>query len=111
MGEVGSTELGADAHIIINEDGGVGNGVGVEDGIVFDLEPGRMNAASSEAPDLTPRACVISLPIAGCTTVRGPVRQHHHRRGATIRARARTDVARRQRNASRPRCGCGAIPG
>lgn len=37
-GEVGAMELGADAHIFINEAGGVGDGGGVEDGIVS-LEP------------------------------------------------------------------------
>ncbi|KAF9460214.1 hypothetical protein BDZ94DRAFT_1266533 [Collybia nuda] len=127
-GEVGAMELGTDAHIIINEAGGVGDGAGVEDGIVslepnddfamgappgapgaidegttprgLNLEPGRRrNTAAGEAPDVTPRAGVISLPMAGGATVGGPAGRnvpaghHHHHRGNTTRTRTHTDVA------------------
>ena len=132
--QVGGLGLDTDAHIIINEGGGVGDGgvevgVGVEDGIVsleqnddfamgappgapgaigeaptprvLDLsavattnERRRRNTVTVDAPDVTPRAVVVNLPIMTTTgTVRVQPTQHHHglerghQRNATIRAR------------------------
>jgi hypothetical protein len=131
-GDVGNMNMVADAHIIINEAGGVGDGGvgvrgGVEDGIVslepnddfamgappgapgaidegttprgLNLEPGRRrNTATGDAPDVTPRAGVISLPMTGGATVGGAPagrngvaghhHHHHHHRNTTVRARA-----------------------
>lgn len=129
--QVGGLGLDTDAHIIINEPGGVGDGgvgveVGVEDGIVS-LEPnddfamgappgapGAIGEANTprgltlttldggrrrntiDAPDVTPRAAVVGLPLmAGVSatgTIRGQPSQHHHtahghQRNATIRGR------------------------
>jgi len=128
--------LDTDAHIIINEgggvsvgDGGVEVGVGVVDGIVsleqnddfamgappgapgamggaptprvLDLtaatgpnERRRRNTITVDAPDVTPRAAVVNLPLMTSSgTVRPQTTQNHqgteigHQRNATIRAR------------------------
>ncbi|KIM37323.1 hypothetical protein M413DRAFT_277406 [Hebeloma cylindrosporum] len=87
-----------DVHIIINDAGDVGDGGVVEDGIVS-LEPNddfamgappgapgalegttprMLRNAAEAAPDVTPRAGVVGLPM---------VQGHHHQRTATIRGR------------------------
>ncbi|KAF8149125.1 hypothetical protein B0H34DRAFT_791603 [Crassisporium funariophilum] len=122
--------LNTDAHIIINEAGGVGDGgvgveVGVEDGIVS-LEPNDdfamgappgapgaigegttprvLNLTNMEtgrrrntvdAPDATPRAAVVGLPMMAAVSTNGTIRgqqhaqaaAHGHQRNATIRGR------------------------
>lgn len=129
---MGGLDLDGDAHIIINEAGGVGDvGVGVEDGIVS-LEPnddfamgappgapgaidegttprglnlnmeGVRRRNTVDAPDVTPRAGVVGLPLmggAGAATVGGPAHQlhqavHGHQRNTTIRGRVNpvTDI-------------------
>jgi len=124
--------LDTDAHIIINEgggvrvgDGGVEVGVGVVDGIVsleqngnfamgsppgapgvmgeaptpriLDLTAGagtnerrRRNMIAVDAPDVTPRAAVVNLPLMASTAVRPQPTQGAdlgHQQNATIRTR------------------------
>jgi hypothetical protein len=128
--------LDTDAHIIINEGGGVGVGdggvevgVGVVDGIVsleqnddfamgappgapgamaeaptarvLDLtaaagthERRRRNTITVDAPDVTPRAAVVNLPLLISTGTIRPQMTHNyqgaepgHQRNATVRAR------------------------
>jgi len=121
--QVGGLGIGADAHIIINDVGGVGDGgveVGVEDGIVsletnddfamgappgapgaigdnttpriLNLEGGRRRN-TVDAPDATPRATVVGLPVMPGASTNGTNRTNHpqagtgHHRTATIRGR------------------------
>ncbi|KAF8955693.1 hypothetical protein BDZ97DRAFT_1764590 [Flammula alnicola] len=127
--QVGGLGLDTDAHIIINEAGGVGDGgvgveVGVEDGIVslepnddfaMGAPPGAPGAIGEgatprtlnlnnietgrrrntvDAPDVTPRAAVVGLPMMTAASTNGTIRgnsqptaPHGHQRTATIRGR------------------------
>ncbi|KAJ3501255.1 hypothetical protein NLJ89_g9422 [Agrocybe chaxingu] len=132
--QVSALGLDADAHIIINEGGGVGVGdgveVGVEDGIVsleqnddfamgappgapgaigegttprgLNLEPMVGRRRNTDAPDVTPRAAIVGLPMTAAATTNGTIRGgtpthppigHGHQRNATIRGRPPTENA------------------